>query len=156
MSYWQSVRSRFGRSQLILPGVAGAVVKNGKILLVHHREFGKWQVPGGFMELDESVEKAVEREIHEELGLRLRADKLISVLSAPQWHITYPNGDHVQQLIFFFLMKGAFKEDDIRLEPGELDNHGFFDQHRLPADTLPCCREKVRHLRTYRDTTIVA
>jgi ADP-ribose pyrophosphatase YjhB (NUDIX family) len=155
MSYWKTLRARFGRSQLILPGVAGAVVKNGKILLVHHRELDKWQVPGGFMELDESAEKAVEREVHEELGLRMRADKLLSILSSPRWNITYPNGDHVQQLIFFFLMKGAIKEDSIRLEPGELNNYGFYDPLRLPANTLPCCRAKVRHWRAFKGSTIV-
>jgi ADP-ribose pyrophosphatase YjhB (NUDIX family) len=68
-------------------GVGGAVVRDGCLLMVrrasrHGR--GNWQLPGGFIEPDETIEQAVVREVQEEtsvtaevaavLGLRSRCD----------------------------------------------------------------------------------
>ena len=68
-------------------GVGGAVVKDGRLLMVRRssrRGRGNWQVPGGFVEPDETIEEAVVREVQEEanvtakvvgvLGLRNRCD----------------------------------------------------------------------------------
>ena len=54
-------------------GVGGAVVHDGKLLLVRRasrRGRGNWQIPGGFLEPDESIEVAVVREVAEEAGVQ--------------------------------------------------------------------------------------
>jgi ADP-ribose pyrophosphatase YjhB (NUDIX family) len=53
-------------------GVGGAVVRGDQLLLVrrasrHGR--GNWQLPGGFIEPDETIEQAVVREVQEEAGV---------------------------------------------------------------------------------------
>jgi ADP-ribose pyrophosphatase YjhB (NUDIX family) len=53
-------------------GVGGAVVSGERLLLVrrasrHGR--GNWQLPGGFIEPDETIEQAVVREVQEEAGV---------------------------------------------------------------------------------------
>ena len=53
-------------------GVGGAVVKDGRLLLVRRasrRGHGNWQVPGGFIEPEETIEQAVVREVVEEAGV---------------------------------------------------------------------------------------
>ena len=53
-------------------GVGGAVVKDNKLLLVRRasrRGRGNWQIPGGFVEQDETMEQAVVREVQEESGV---------------------------------------------------------------------------------------
>lgn len=53
-------------------GVGGAVVKDDRLLLVRRasrRGRGNWQVPGGFIEPDETIEQAVVREVEEEAGV---------------------------------------------------------------------------------------
>ena len=53
-------------------GVGGAVVRDGRLRLVRRwsrRGHGNWQVPGGFVEQDETIEKAVVREVEEEAGV---------------------------------------------------------------------------------------
>jgi 8-oxo-dGTP pyrophosphatase MutT (NUDIX family) len=45
------------------------VVRDGKILLVHHRGLNKWLPLGGHVELDEDPEQAALREAKEESGL---------------------------------------------------------------------------------------
>ena len=54
-------------------GVGGAVVHEGKLLMVRRasrRGRGNWQVPGGFIEPDETIEMAVVREVAEEAGVQ--------------------------------------------------------------------------------------
>ncbi len=53
-------------------GVGGAVVRDNRLLLVRRasrRGRGNWQVPGGFVEPDETIERAVVREVREEAGV---------------------------------------------------------------------------------------
>ena len=53
-------------------GVGGAVVLDNRLLLVRRasrRGRGNWQVPGGFVEPDETIENAVVREVQEEAGI---------------------------------------------------------------------------------------
>ena len=49
--------------------VAIYVVRDGKILLIHHRKLDKWLPLGGHIELDEEPEQAALREAKEESGL---------------------------------------------------------------------------------------
>ncbi len=103
-------------------GVGGAVVHDNKLLLVRRasrRGRGNWQVPGGFIEPDETMEQAVVREVEEEssviaavegvLGLRNRYDpdngnSLYIVLLLQQIDgVPTPDGKEVDRAEFFTL-----------------------------------------------------
>lgn len=64
---------------------AGALVEQeGRVLLARRSvnpAKGKWYVPGGFVEIDESIEEAAIREIREETGLEIALDSLLGVYS---------------------------------------------------------------------------
>jgi|TARA_R110000851_G_scaffold41409_1_gene103947 bifunctional NMN adenylyltransferase/nudix hydrolase len=54
--------------------VDAVVVQSGHVLLVRRAGYpgrGLWAIPGGFVDPDERIEKAVTRELHEETGLKL-------------------------------------------------------------------------------------
>lgn len=60
--------------------VRGVVFKNHRILLVRELlDGGKWTLPGGWADVDESPGKAVEREVREEAGVIVKAKKLLAV-----------------------------------------------------------------------------
>jgi ADP-ribose pyrophosphatase YjhB (NUDIX family) len=63
-------------------GVGGAVVRDGRLLLVRRlsrRGHGNWQVPGGFVEQDETIEKAVVREVAEEAGVTAEVQGVLGI-----------------------------------------------------------------------------
>lgn len=63
-------------------GVGGAVVDDGRLLLVRRasrRGRGNWQIPGGFVEQDETIEVAVVREVEEEAGVKATPQGVLGV-----------------------------------------------------------------------------
>lgn len=66
-----------------LLGVGAVVVHEGRVLLVQRgREplKGQWSLPGGLLEVGESLEAGVIREVEEETGLRVQPVQLIELL----------------------------------------------------------------------------
>ena len=64
-------------------GVAGAVVQDGRVLLIQRgREpmMGAWTLPGGALELGETMLDGVVREVREETGLEVRPLELLAML----------------------------------------------------------------------------
>lgn len=62
--------------------VRGAVVRDGKILLIQERMDGKWAMPGGWVDLGDEPASAAEREVWEESGYRVKAEKVAAVIDA--------------------------------------------------------------------------
>ena len=63
-------------------GVGGAVVKDDRLLLVRRlsrRGRGNWQIPGGFVEQNETMEIAVIREVEEEAGVTASVQGVLGI-----------------------------------------------------------------------------
>ena len=63
-------------------GVGGAVVNDSRLLLVRRasrRGRGNWQIPGGFVEPDETMELAVIREVEEEAGVTAAVQGVLGI-----------------------------------------------------------------------------
>jgi 8-oxo-dGTP diphosphatase len=64
----------------------GILIENGKLLLVKRAkepDLGKWAVPGGRIEENETAEECLKREFKEETGLDVEPVKLIGIYSDP-------------------------------------------------------------------------
>lgn len=60
--------------------VAGIVVRDdGRVLVIKRDDNGHWEAPGGVLELDESFEEGVQREVMEETGLEVTVERLTGV-----------------------------------------------------------------------------
>ena len=106
----------------IAPAVITAVLKEGKLLLAHNRNFtsGVHSLIAGFVESGESLEQAVAREIMEETGIKV---KNIRYYSSQPW--PFPNS----------LMLGFVAEyDSGELQPDgfELETAGWYSPDNLP------------------------
>src|ERR671931_714061 len=66
------LRVRYGRFAV---GVAGLIRDEGGRILLVHRTYSRdepWALPGGWLEGNEAIERALERELREETGLRVK------------------------------------------------------------------------------------
>jgi ADP-ribose pyrophosphatase YjhB (NUDIX family) len=64
-------------------GVGAVVLHEGRVLLVRRGgapALGKWSLPGGLVELGETTREAIEREIVEECGCRIRVVDVAGVI----------------------------------------------------------------------------
>jgi 8-oxo-dGTP diphosphatase len=71
---------RMGTTPKHSVSVAGIVVRDdGRVLVIKRDDNGHWEAPGGVLELDETFEAGVQREVLEETGLEVTAERLIGV-----------------------------------------------------------------------------
>ena len=64
-------------------GVGAIVFRGDRVLIVQRgREpaYGKWSLPGGLVELGESLQEAVSREVREEVGLEIIVKDMVAAL----------------------------------------------------------------------------
>src|SRR5439155_23181188 len=64
-------------------GVGAIIVEDGRVLLVkqgHEPRTGEWSIPGGVLELGETVRQGVAREALEETGLIVEPRELLGVV----------------------------------------------------------------------------
>lgn len=60
--------------------VAGVVIRDdGRVLVIKRDDNGHWESPGGVLELNESFEAGVQREVLEETGLEVKVERLTGV-----------------------------------------------------------------------------
>lgn len=64
-------------------GVGGVIFLDGKVVLVKRGNepgYGQWSIPGGAVNLGETIEEAVKREVYEETGLDVEALEVVKVV----------------------------------------------------------------------------
>ncbi|WP_204367480.1 NUDIX hydrolase [Nocardiopsis valliformis] len=60
--------------------VAGAVIReDGRMLVIKRRDNGNWEPPGGVLELNETPQEGVVREVLEETGIHVEVEQLTGV-----------------------------------------------------------------------------
>ena len=74
---------------------ASAIVTNdeGKILLHRRSDNDLWAVPGGAMDIGESIGETVVREVKEETGLDVKPEYIIGVYTNPKHVIAFSDGE---------------------------------------------------------------
>lgn len=102
-AYLRRLRERVGHDLVLLPGVSVLVWDaDGRLLLMREAETLRWQTIGGMVEPDESPDAAARREAAEEVGVRIRIDRLRAALGGPAYRVEYPNGDRCAYVLSAF------------------------------------------------------
>ena len=97
---------------------------------------GQWALPGGFVEIGETVEAAATREAAEETGLAVELARLVGVYSEPDRD---PRGHNVSVAFLARVLSGQMQaasdadEVDV-LDPGSVDL--VFDHDRIISDAM--------------------
>ena len=66
----------------LLAGAEAAVFREGKLLLLRRPDDGLWALPGGFVEIGETLAETAVRELWEEVGIRGKASRLLGVFDS--------------------------------------------------------------------------
>jgi 8-oxo-dGTP pyrophosphatase MutT (NUDIX family) len=82
------------RPNSLVPAASGVVVDDqGRILLHRRADTGFWALPGGAMDLGESIAQTIVREVKEETGLDIEPVRLVGIYSDPRHVIAYTDGE---------------------------------------------------------------
>jgi 8-oxo-dGTP diphosphatase len=88
-------------------GVGGVVIEDGRTILIRRGSeplLGHWSIPGGALELGESLQQGVARELLEETGLQVRVLDLIEVFDRVYWDENAKCSDAAQTPKFHFVI----------------------------------------------------
>lgn len=128
--YLQRLRERVGRDRLLVPSAALFLRDpSGRVLLQRRSDNGEWNLPGGAMELNESLADTAVREIAEETGLVIQLVRLVGIYSGPMYHYEYPNGDKIQAVLALF--EGRAVSGSLRTNTESADLR-YFGMNELP------------------------
>lgn len=130
MDYIQFLRQKVGHDMVLMPSTSICIYnEEGALLLQKRSDNHKWGLPGGYMELDESIVDTAVREVSEEMAYHLEKEKLElkGVFSSYQTH--YPNGDAVQTVCILF--QYAYDGFDLQTS-SEVVELEFFQYEQLP------------------------
>lgn len=118
MGYIQEIRKYVGHSPIMATAVVCIIYDKEKgILFEKSSNFGTWCVPGGALEIGESLEDGVKREVIEETSLDIFNPKLFDVRA--NVHMVYPNKDEVYYTSVIYEVNeysGELKADEESLE----------------------------------------
>ena len=134
---------RIGATARLVVGCTAVIfdADRARVLLTRRADNGQWCLPGGRMEVGESVTEACAREVREEIGLEVTVRKLISVYSSPHRLIAYPDGNRYQVVSLCF---EAASRGGVPGLSDEVTEVGYFSPAEMEGmDLLEPSREKV-------------
>lgn len=80
-------------NRLVVAASAVFADGEGRILLQRRRDNGLWALPGGGMDVGESLPGAAVREVREETGLAVEVTGLVGTYTDPRHVIAYDDGE---------------------------------------------------------------
>jgi ADP-ribose pyrophosphatase YjhB (NUDIX family) len=138
----------------VRPSVSAVIFDGrGRLLLQQRSDGGQWGLPGGSVEIGESVHDAVIREVREETGLEVTVLRLVGVYSEPALQVVrYPDGNvwHYVNVCF-----------ECAARSGELTTCDetlalrYVSPARLPSTLLPNHRIRIRDARARRAAAFI-
>ena len=111
--------------------VRGAAFRDDGVLLVREASDGKWSLPGGWADVNDSPSENIVREIAEESGLETKVLKLAAVLDRSKHPHVPAEPHHVYKMFFICEITGGAPKSS-----HETSGVGFFREDRLPELSL--------------------
>ena len=102
-----------------------AIFKDGKILLVCENN-GKWSLPGGWCDVNISVGENTVKEVKEEAGLDVTADRIIAVQDRAKHNLPAYAYGICKIFVLCTLLSGSFQENL------ETTGSGYYAEDDLP------------------------
>ena len=103
------------------------ISKNNSILFVKEKEDGNWSLPGGMVDQNETPGQSVEREVQEETGYFVKAEKLLAIMDRDSHSHYPPHPFSVFKLFIRCKLIGGSQKNSI-----ETDDARYFNESDIP------------------------
>jgi len=144
--YLWNLRAKIGKELIQLPSVAAVILNADDQILLQEKDGAQgWGLPAGVIELAETPQEALARQVRQDTGLELRSAQLLDVFGGKAFRYIYPNGDEVEytMIVFYCVTEGQLSTQD-----GKKGALRYFSRSQMPTLTLPYPREVLfRHSR---------
>ncbi|QFT89600.1 Diadenosine hexaphosphate hydrolase [Bacillus sp. THAF10] len=138
------LRKMVGTRPLLLSGAVVLILNSKNQVLLQQRGNGSWTLPGGLLEVGESLEETARREIKEETGLEIEKLELLDICSGPDYYMKLNNGDEFYSVTAVYLAYQA--TGSLEIDYSESKDMRYFHLNELPAEMNEANR---RYLDTY-------
>lgn len=123
--------------------VRAFIMQDGKVLLIREDvDEGRWTLPGGWADVNETPSESVVREVEEECGYKVQTQSLLAVLDREKQGHTPPMPYHVYKLFFHCRIVGGAPR-----ATSESSESRFFAIDELPE--LSHCRVLEHQIRMF-------
>jgi ADP-ribose pyrophosphatase YjhB (NUDIX family) len=120
------------KANSLVPGASAIVADDeGRILMHRRSDNSRWALPGGVMDIGESIADTVVREVREETGLEVEPEYIVGVYSDPGHVFAYSNGEVRQQFSICFARRLVGGEIRVSDESTEVAFFAAADLDRL-------------------------
>jgi len=103
-----------------------AIFQDGKILLVREKDSGAWSLPGGWVDVNESVKSNTVKEAREEAGLEVKPVRLIAVQDRNRHNLPQYAYGVCKIFVLCEVLAGSFVNNV------ETSASGYFSRDELP------------------------
>jgi ADP-ribose pyrophosphatase YjhB (NUDIX family) len=136
MGYIMDLRKLVGSRPLIMVGANVILLdSHHRLLLQLRKDNNCWGLPGGALELGETLEESAKRELFEETGLIANKLSLFHIFSGKEFYYQYPHGDEVYNVIATYICTDY--KGNIRINEDEVQDVKFFHPSELPVNISP-------------------
>ena len=112
--------------------ICAVIECDGRYLLARRSDIGWWNLPGGGLEYDETVEEGLAREVREEIGAEVEIVRLVGVYSKPR----------KREVVLSFLCRLA-PHSPVPHTSEEVAEVAWFSPDTFPAQLLPKHRQRL-------------
>ncbi len=124
----------------LVPGGSALVTdEHGRVLMQRRSDSGNWSLPGGIMDIGETLGQCVVREVKEETGLDIELTGLLGIYTDPQHVTAYADGEIRQEFNITYhgrVVGGTItvsrESTEVRfIDPADFDHIPIHDTVRL-------------------------
>jgi ADP-ribose pyrophosphatase YjhB (NUDIX family) len=113
--------------------------ESDSVLLTRRADNGLWCLPGGMLEVGETISSAMQRELSEEIDCDIRVGALVGVYSAPNLRLTPP-----AVTFLIVVVANAIITRGVPSTSKEVTAAKYFHMHSLP-ELVANHRERIFH-----------
>ena len=143
------------KANSLVPGASAIITDDqGRILLQRRSDNARWALPGGVMDIGESIGQAIVREVREETGLEVKPEDIVGVYSDPGHVFAYDDGEVRQQFSVCFVCRTVGGELQVSKESSEV---AFFSPEEIEGlDMHESIRLRIQHYLERRPRPVIA